>query len=81
MKRITITLAEDLASLVEHEARLRGTTVSEIVELSLRRELIGDGKRALPFAGICDDPCLVSGAAIDDALDRQCIGHLDRDRR
>ncbi|HVR30290.1 MAG TPA: CopG family transcriptional regulator [Thermoanaerobaculia bacterium] len=81
MKRITITLPEELASLVAHEAEIRGTSVSEVVRASLRTAMIRDGKRALPFAAICDDPSLVQGAAIDSALDAQWADDLDRGGR
>jgi len=81
MKRITITLPEELVALVEHEAESRGTSVSEVVRVSLRTAMIGGGKRALPFAAICDDPAMVTGAAVDDALDAAWADDLHRDRR
>jgi Arc/MetJ-type ribon-helix-helix transcriptional regulator len=80
MRRITITLSEELASLVEQEAEVRRTSVSEVVRASLRTAMMRDGKRALPFAAICDDPSLVRGAAIDTALDAQWADDLDRGR-
>lgn len=81
MRRITVTLPEELVSLVEHEAESRGTSVSEVVRASLRSAMIGDGKRALPFAAICDDSAMVTGASIDNALEAAWADDLDRDRR
>jgi Arc/MetJ-type ribon-helix-helix transcriptional regulator len=81
MKRITITLPEDLAGLLEHEASARRTSVSEVVRVSLRAALLPRGKRALPFAAICDDAGLIAAAAIDDALEADWANELDRDRR
>jgi hypothetical protein len=81
MKRITITLPEDLVSLLEHEAGARGTSVSEVVRASLRIAMLPNGKRGLPFAAICDDPGLVAGAAIDQALEADWADELDRSRR
>jgi Ribbon-helix-helix protein, copG family len=81
MRRITVTLPDDLVALVEHEAESRGISVSEVVRASLRTAMIGDGKRALPFAAIFDDPTMVTGASIDDALEAAWADDLDRDRR
>ena len=69
MKRITIALPEDLAGLLEHEAATRDTSVSEVVRSSLRATMLPGGKRALPFAAICNDAGLIAAASIDDALE------------
>jgi hypothetical protein len=56
MKRITISLPEDLVSAMEREARREHKSVSEIarraIEARLRPWPIVDGKRVIPFAGI-----------------------------
>jgi Arc/MetJ-type ribon-helix-helix transcriptional regulator len=56
MKRITISLPEDLVSALEREARREHQSVSEIarqaIEARLRPWPIVDGKRVIPFAGI-----------------------------
>lgn len=77
MKRTTITLDDELAALVEHEVRRRGTSFSEVVRWSLQQTLVGKGARRLPFAGICDDPGMVSGAHLEEALDA-AADDLDR---
>jgi hypothetical protein len=81
MKRITITLPDELVSLLDHEAAARGSSVSEVVRSSLRIAMLPDGKRVLPFAGICDDPRLPVGASIDEALETDWADELDRGRR
>jgi hypothetical protein len=81
VRRITITLPDDLVALLDHEAEARGISVSEVVRSSLRIAMLPNGKRALPFAAICDDPALVPGAAIDQALEADWANELDRDRR
>lgn len=54
MTRITITLPEDLAGILSHEARRRGEPVSAIVREALRALLGGaqGAARKLPFAGL-----------------------------
>jgi hypothetical protein len=56
MRRITISLPEDLAAALERESQREHTSVSEIarraIEAKLRRLPIVDGKRVIPFAGI-----------------------------
>jgi hypothetical protein len=69
MKRATITLSDELAALVQHEVRRRGTSFSEVVRWSLEETLVGKGARELPFAGICDDPELPAGARLEEALE------------
>jgi hypothetical protein len=56
MKRITISLPDDLAAALEREARQEHKPVSEIartaIEARLHRLPIVDGKRQIPFIGI-----------------------------
>lgn len=67
MRRTTITLTDDLAELVEHEARRRGSSVSEVIRQSLAVRFL-EKTRRLSFVGICDDAALVRGADIEQAL-------------
>jgi hypothetical protein len=56
MKRITISLPEDLAVALQRESQRERTSVSEIarraIEAKLRPLPIVDGKRVIPFAGL-----------------------------
>ena len=54
MKRITISVPEELAEAVEREARRRRVAVSEIVRQSLWARLCArqDGRPTLGFAGL-----------------------------
>lgn len=53
MIRTTITLTEELALLVEREAKRTETTVSEVVRRALVEHLgVGGGKRRLRFAAV-----------------------------
>ncbi|MEZ5332026.1 MAG: CopG family transcriptional regulator [Thermoanaerobaculia bacterium] len=83
MRRTTIALSEELAELVEHEARSRGTSVSAVI-----RELVAKGlgadptsPREIPWAGIVSDPGMVPGARVDEALTEGWADAVDRDRR
>lgn len=82
MKRTTIALPDDLADLIEHEARRRGLSVSELIRQFAREALMGTAgsPRKIPWAGIIDDPEMVRGAQVEEELDRSWPDELDRDR-
>jgi len=54
MKRITITLPDELAGVLSHEARRRGAPVSAVVREALRAHLEGSRKTKskLAFIGL-----------------------------
>jgi predicted transcriptional regulator len=53
MTRTTVTLPDDLATLLAREARRRETSVSEIVRRAVAAFLgASDGRRELPFAAL-----------------------------
>ena len=68
MRRTTITLPEDLAELVAHEARRRGSSVSDVIRQTISAALV-EKKRRIPFAAICDDGNLVTGEEMEQALE------------
>ncbi len=78
MKRTTISLPDDIAVLVAQEAGRRGTSVSEVIRSSVLESLVGSGPRSLAFAGICEDPELPYGSALEDALSESWMDDLDR---
>jgi hypothetical protein len=81
MKRTTISLPDDLAMLLEEEARHRQTSVSEVVRHAIQVTLVGAGRRSLPFAGVCDDPAMISGDTMESALAEGWARDLARGRR
>ena len=81
MKRTTIALSDELAAIVKDEATRRGTSVSEVVRSSIVQVLAGDGRRALPFADLCDDREMTRGADLERELERMWGHDLQRDRR
>ena len=68
MKRTTITLPDDLAALVDHEARRRGSSVSDVIRQTISAALV-EKIRKIPFAAICDDQDLVTGEEMEQALE------------
>ena len=72
MKRITISLPEDLAEVVEDEARRRRCSVSELVRDSITREL-GVGEhckpRKLPFIALGKSDYTDTAARFDEYLE------------
>jgi Arc/MetJ-type ribon-helix-helix transcriptional regulator len=52
MKRTTISLPDDLAGIVEREARRRHTSVSDVVRAALTTHFRLDRPRKLPFANL-----------------------------
>ena len=81
MHRTTISLSDELARVVRDEAARRGTSVSELVRSSIVQMLAPGERRALPFAGLCDDREMTRGSEIDQELDRRWADDLDHDRR
>jgi hypothetical protein len=78
MKRITIALPDDLATLVQHEAQRSGTSVSEVIRDAIAKTYLRR-VRKIPFAGICDDPKMTRAAHLEDPLEGW-IDHIERDR-
>ena len=80
MKRTSIALSDELAELVEHEAKRRGVSVSEVVRRAIRLTLLGNTMtpRAIPWAGIFDDPDMVPGRQADEELDESWADDIDR---
>lgn len=82
MKRATITLPDDLAKLVDSEARRRQTSFSEVVRLYLVQGLMGSSEkpRKIPWAGMVDDPEMVPAERIEEFLNESWANDIDRDR-
>jgi len=81
VKRTTISLPDDLAALLKDEASRRGTSVSEVVRSSVTNDLMGTERRSLPFAGLCDDRSMATGAELERELEEAWADDLERDRR
>lgn len=83
MRRTTITLTEDLAELLDDEARRRRTSVSAVVRQLVADSLLGsaDRPREIPWAGIVDDPGGPPARELDEVLSREWTDAIDRDRR
>lgn len=82
MKRTTISLPDDLAELIEHEAKRQGVSVSEWIRRAVRKAVLGgdSGTRPIPWAGIFDDPTMVRARDLDTELEQSWADDLDRDR-
>jgi Arc/MetJ-type ribon-helix-helix transcriptional regulator len=52
MRRITISLPDDVAGIVQRDARRRHTSVSDVVRAALTSYLRLDQPRNLPFANL-----------------------------
>jgi len=82
MKRTTVTLTDELASRLQLEAERRQTSVSEVMRV-LVADALGvspEGKRRIAFAALFDDPGMVRGEDVDQELEKEWLGELDRDR-
>ena len=82
MKRATITLPDDLADLVDREARRRQTSFSEVIRQFILQGLAGSEAkpREIPWAGLFHDPDMVPAERLDEELARHWADDLDRDR-
>lgn len=83
MKRATITLPDDLADLVDREARRRQTSFSEVVRQYILLGLSGAGEkpREIPWAGLFQDPDMIPAERMDEELAARWADDLARDRR
>ena len=81
MKRTTISLPDELSSVVRDEARRRGTSVSEVIRRSVFETFLGSDARTLPFEGLFDDPTMTPASDMEAELERQWANDLDRRRR
>jgi Ribbon-helix-helix protein, copG family. len=79
MKRTSITLPDELVTLVQHEAQRSATSVSEVIRNAIAKTYLGRARK-IPFAGICDDPKMTRAAHLEEALEGW-IDDIDRDRR
>jgi Arc/MetJ-type ribon-helix-helix transcriptional regulator len=52
MKRITVSLPDDLASIVQRDARRRHTSVSEVMREAITSHFKLDQRRQLPWANL-----------------------------
>lgn len=82
MKRATITLPDDLANLVDREARRRQTSFSEVVRLFIVQGLSGSKEkpREIPWAGLFHDPDMIPAERLDEELAARWANDIDRDR-
>jgi hypothetical protein len=82
MKRATITLPDDLADLVDREARRRQTSFSEVVRLFIAQGLSGSKEkpREIPWAGLFHDPAMIPAERLDEELAVHWADDIDRDR-
>jgi Arc/MetJ-type ribon-helix-helix transcriptional regulator len=82
MRRTTITLPDDLAELVDSEARRQHTSVSDVIRQAVVKSLTGSPEkpREIPFAGLFHDPHMVPGERLEEALADRWADDIDRDR-
>ncbi len=81
MKRMTISLPDDLAALVAGEARRRGSSVSEVIRGCIVRGLSEPSEpRDIPWAALFHDPEMVPPARMNEALASGWVDDIGRDR-
>jgi hypothetical protein len=82
MKRTTITLPDDLAVVLEREARRRQTSVSEVARQALIAHLgLADApKRRLPFVGLGASGHTDTTERLDEILAEEWPAAIERHR-
>lgn len=83
----TVTLPDDLAQLMEKEARRRRLSVPELLRDLLSSQPSSEGAeksqlqtRSISFAGLIDDPGMVPARRLDEALEEGWADAIARDR-
>jgi hypothetical protein len=79
MKRTTITLPDDLAGVLEREARRRHTSVSEVVRIALTSHFKLDKPRELPFANLYHGGHTNAAADLEDVLAKEWPAAIEAD--
>jgi Arc/MetJ-type ribon-helix-helix transcriptional regulator len=82
MKRITISLPDELATAVEREARRRRVSVSAVARRALAERLgaVDGARRRLPFVALGRSGERNVARDAEEVLAREWAGHIDRDR-
>ncbi|HEX9671204.1 MAG TPA: CopG family transcriptional regulator [Thermoanaerobaculia bacterium] len=82
MKRTTVSLPDDVAELVDAEARRRRTSVSEVVRDAIVLGLSGarETPDQIPWAGLFHDPKMVPAERLDEVLKAHWADDIHRDR-
>ena len=79
MRRTTIALPDDLAELVEREARRRHMSVSEVVRTAISSHFKLDQTRTLPFAAIFDSRVAMEPRPLEEVLKDEFANWIYRD--
>jgi Arc/MetJ-type ribon-helix-helix transcriptional regulator len=79
MKRVSITLPDDMAQALDREARRQGTSASAVVReaLAMRLRLCGDQVRSLPFAALGRSGVRDTGRRVDAILGAELDAQAD----
>lgn len=77
MKRITISLPDDLVAAVQREAHRRRIPVSQVAREALEARL-GGGRRDLPFAALGRSGHRDTAQRIDEILEAEWTGDRGR---
>ena len=79
MKRTTISLPDDLAGMLEREARRRHTSVSEVVRIALASHFELDKPRELPFANLYSSGHTQDAANLEEILANEWAAWIEED--
>ncbi len=82
MRRTTISLPDPLWSLVESEARRRGTSASALIREAIDEWLGSDGGAAEEpaFVGMFDAPAMTPAAMVDSVIAAELADAISRNR-
>ncbi len=79
MKRITVSLPDDLADTIARESRIRRKSVSEIVRKSLSKDFCVSERRHLAFANLVGGPDEWQAADLDQFLAQNWGADIEKD--
>jgi hypothetical protein len=82
MRRTTVTLPDEIAEMLDSEARRRRTTISEVVRQLVVQGFSGSPEkpRPIPWAGLFHDPGMIPAEHLDQILQESWADDIDRDR-
>jgi Arc/MetJ-type ribon-helix-helix transcriptional regulator len=79
MKRTTISLPDDLAGILERDARRRRTSVSDVVRCALTEHYKLDQPRELPFADLGSSGYTNTATDMEEILAAEWADAIERD--
>ncbi len=79
VKRITVSLSEELAATLALESKKRREPVSQLIREAIEERYLTHPPPPLPFVGLLGDLPMTPGADVEEVLEREWIDAIRGD--